>query len=312
VAGVAVVVALTAAAFLPAPASASEVLGSVADAGGCSDNEAYVGPSVSTGPDYIAGAAGVVTTYSMTAGPDPSTIRLLVLQPGAGTDYTAVQEDAARTQTVSNAVDTETHVHLPIAAGQTIGTFVPNQASNEGWCLHATGNPLDVYREFFGEPPLNSSSMFSTNNTTVRMNLAATVEPDADKDTFGDETQDQCLGATGTFSGCPNTLTLDGLKQQGMKPKVQVTATVPGAGTLSAGSPSDPALATSAAKKSLKSVTRTLTGTSKQQVVLTLKLTKSAKAKLAEKGKLRTPVKVVYTPPGGPGGAAKKKAKLRG
>jgi hypothetical protein len=308
-------VTLAVAGFIPSTASATEVLGSVADAGGCSDDTAYVGPSVSSGPDYIANAGGVVTTYSMTA--DSSTlvtVRLLVLQPGAGTNYTAVQEDAARTQTVPGAVNTQTNIHLPIAAGQTIGLFVPNQASGEGWCLDYTGNPLDTYRDFSGEPPLNSPTAFSSHPDPIRLNLAATVEPDADSDTFGDETQDTCLGTAGPYSGCPNTVTLDKVKQKGKKPKVQATVTVPGAGILKAGSPTDPALASAAGKggaKSLKVVTQTLTAKTKQQVVLTLKLTKSAKRKLVDKGKLKTQVKVTFTPGGGPSGSQTGKAKLK-
>jgi hypothetical protein len=312
---VATTVTLALAGFLPASASATEILGSVADAGGCSDNSAYVGPSVSTGPDYIADAAGVVTTYSMTADSSTlATIRLLVLQPGAGSTYTLLQEDAPRTQTVPGAVNTQTNVHLPIAAGQTIGVYVPTQMIGNGWCLDYTGNALDTYRDFSGEPPLNSPSSFTNHADPIRLNLAATVEPDADNDTFGDETQDTCLGTAGPYSGCPTTVTLDKVKQKGKKPKVQATVTVPGAGILKVGSPTDPALASAAGKggsKSLKVVTQTLTAKTKQQVVLTLKLTKSAKRKLADKGKLKTQVKVTYTPGGGPSASQTKKAKLK-
>jgi hypothetical protein len=308
---VAAAVAVAVAGFLlPATASATEVLGAVSDAGACSDDASYVAESVASGPDYIADAPGVVTTYSMTASSDLATTRLLVLQPGVGTTYTLLQEDAARTQTASNAVNTQTDVHLPIAAGQTIGIFVPAQAINEGWCLDFTGNALDRYRDFSGEPPLNSSSAFSAHPDDIRLNLAATVEPDADNDRYGDETQDSCLGSAGASTGCPSTVAIDQLGQKGRKAKVTATVSVPGQGTLTVGSPTDPALA-AAAKKSLNAVTTTLTVKTKQQVTLTLKLTKSAKRKLAQKGKLKTQVKAVYTPPGGPPTTAQGKVKLR-
>jgi hypothetical protein len=35
-----------------------------------------------------------------------------------------------------------------------------------------------------------------------RVNVSATLEPDADADGFGDETQDQCVGSAGPQSGC--------------------------------------------------------------------------------------------------------------
>jgi hypothetical protein len=140
--------------------------------------------------------------------------------------------------------------------------------------------------------------------------VSAQLEPDADHDVFGDETQDKCVGTAGTANGCPSTVSIDKLKQKG-DTKVKVTATVPGAGTLRVGSPSDPALASAAKKKSLRAVTRTLTATTKQQLKLTLKLTKSAIAKLETAGKLKLKVKAVYTPTGGPPGSQTKKAKLK-
>jgi len=89
---------------------------------------------------------------------------------------------------------------------------------------------------------------------------------------------------------------------------VKATATVPGAGTLAVGSASDKALASA---KSLKVAERTLTGTAKQQVKLTLKLTKSAISRLADSGKLKLKVKAVYTPVGGPAGSDVAKKKLK-
>ena len=103
---------------------------------------------------------------------------------------------------------------------------------------------------------------------------------------------------------------LDKLMQKG-DTKVKVTATIPGAGTLKVGSANDQALASASAKKSLKAVTTTMTANTKQQLKLTLKLTKSAIGKLADTGKLKLKVKAVYTPVGGPAGSQTKKKKLK-
>ena len=141
--------------------------------------------------------------------------------------------------------------------------------------------------------------------------VSAQLEPDADNDGFGDETQDKCVGTAGTANGCPSTVTIDKLKQKGDS-KLKVTATVPGAGSLDVGSASDPVLASAAGtKKSLKAVTKTLTATTKQQVKLTLRLTKSAIGKLDEAGKLKVKVKAVYTPAGGPAGSQTKRKNLK-
>jgi hypothetical protein len=143
-----------------------------------------------------------------------------------------------------------------------------------------------------------------------RLNAQAVVEPDTDRDVFGDETQDKCVGTPGTANGCPSTVTIDGLKQKG-DTKVRVTATVPGAGALKVGAASDPALASAAAKKTLKPKSLNLTAITKQQLTLKLKLTKSAIRKLDDKGKLKLKVKAVYTPSGGPPGSQTKKKKLK-
>ena len=52
------------------------------------------------------------------------------------------------------------------------------------------------------DPPIGSSVSFGTVGGFL-LNLAATVEPDADHDGFGDETQDQCATDGTTQGPCP-------------------------------------------------------------------------------------------------------------
>ena len=54
------------------------------------------------------------------------------------------------------------------------------------------------------DPPIGSPVSFGTVGAFL-LNLAATVEPDADHDTFGDETQDQCPTNAATQGPCPVT-----------------------------------------------------------------------------------------------------------
>jgi hypothetical protein len=51
--------------------------------------------------------------------------------------------------------------------------------------------------------------------------VSAQLEPDADNDSFGDETQDKCIGTAGTANGCPSTVAIDKLKQKGDTPGSQ-------------------------------------------------------------------------------------------
>jgi hypothetical protein len=140
--------------------------------------------------------------------------------------------------------------------------------------------------------------------------INADIEADADQDGFGDDSQDKCVGTVGPYNGCPNTFTIGKPKAKGKK--VTLTASVPGAGTLKAGSSSDASVATVAKSRAfLKPITKTLSSTSKQNVPLTLKLSKSGRKKLASKGKLKLKIKVVYTPSGGPPASNTAKAKLK-
>ncbi len=258
-----------------------------------------------SGANVTSPISGTIVRWRLAGGSTGGPFELRVIRPAGGGLYTGFGTSSPA-QPVGSG-DQNFTTNLPIQAGDLIGInepsgsgvprFTPPTSTESAW------NPA--------LPDGTTATAPSGNFPGFESLFNADVESDTDHDGFGDDTQDKCVGTAGTFNGCPNTVTLDKLKQKGTKPKVKVKLTVPGAGTLKAGSASDPALASAAAKTSLKPVTRTLTSTTQQQVALTLKLTKSAKRELAEKGKLKAQVKVVYTPPGGPAGSQTGKVKLR-
>jgi hypothetical protein len=205
--GIAAALGLVAVAATATPASAAEQLGSTSAAGACEDGEAWVQGDSVTGPDYRAGAPGVVTSWSTTASAFLNTYQFMVLRPDSGTTppygYTPMQKDIVRTITAVNVVNTFPGLHIPINTGETIGLFVPEaQPSGDGRCASAApaGNSL---QRFAGDPPLAMSSNFLAPQPTLKLNLAATVEPDADGDRFGDETQDGCPTDTAAQGACP-------------------------------------------------------------------------------------------------------------
>ncbi|HET8535955.1 MAG TPA: PASTA domain-containing protein [Solirubrobacteraceae bacterium] len=80
-------------------------------------------------------------------------------------------------------------VHIPIAAGQGIAMF-----SAEGFdCGYSTSDSNDQML-FNGdpEPGVGTSISAQDGSMSARVPLQATIEPDADGDGFGDETQDGC------------------------------------------------------------------------------------------------------------------------
>jgi hypothetical protein len=249
---------------------------------------------------------GVVVRYRVQFG-SWGTVRLRVLRPSGGGTFSVVRSGTAQSiGTVFDEVLRPFDTRVPISQGDRIGI----DADFSARLTTVAGATIAYWAPIKSESdPASAPTALGGSNHALAFN--ADIEPDADRDGFGNETQDQCVGTPGPFNGCPNTVTVDNARQKGTKPKVQVTATVPGAGTLKAGSPGDPMLA-SAAAVALKPVTQTITSTNSHRVTLTLKLTKSARNKLADRGKLRRKVKVVYTPNGGPAGSTTRKAKLKG
>jgi hypothetical protein len=302
---------------LPAAAPASETLGMVGDPGICSasvSGTAYVSPSVAAGPDYIANAPGVITSWSSNTDVySDRTLRFEVLKPDGGTNYTATQKDIVRTLQTPSALNVFTGLHIPINAGDTIGVFVPaGQTTMAGACLDHTGPMADQFESFAGDPPTGTSTAFSAPQGNARLNLAAIVEPDADKDGFGDETQDKCTSQGATQAGCSNTFSVavKALK----KGKAEITATVPGAGSLTAGDSADTTLKALAAKKKKSKALLKQTGasaTAAGPVTFTVTPSKKGKAKLKRKGKLKLTLKVVYTPTGGTAGTQTMQLKLK-
>ncbi len=200
------IVGLLGIAAVPATAPAAETLGAAGFAGSCGDDKTWISPSVANGPDYFANAPGVVTSWRTNSDSDPNgTLRFEVLKPnpGGGANHLiAVQKDGVRTLQ-PDTLNVFMGLHLPIAAGDTVGVYVPaGQAGGNGSCLSA-GPAADKRQEFVGDPPLGVSTAFSAPTDGARLNLAAIVEPDADKDNFGDETQDACPTDAAVQTTCP-------------------------------------------------------------------------------------------------------------
>ena len=308
---------------LPTGATAAQTIGATATGNptNCGQNLAYVSIGTFAGA-YSPSAYGVITSWSHRGNSaETRTAQLLVLRPnpGAGaTHFIATQRDQVRTSLAGQLNTYTSGVRLPIEPNERLGLFIPaGQPTGDGSCAFGApaGNSIN-WPFVSGEPPPNVSVDYPNTFGSLRLNASAVVEPDADRDVFGDETQDNCIGTAGTVGGCPNTVTAASATGKGNK--VLVTMTAPGAGSLKAGSTTDPTLLAAIAKKKKKKAqppltqtSQTLTAKTKQTVTLTLNLSKAGKGKLARKGKLGVTIKVLYTPTGGTAGAVTTTAKLR-
>jgi hypothetical protein len=203
IAGLGVVVAALLA--LPAQASAAETLGELATPGACMAGTAFIQTGVASGNDYVANTGGVITAFSMNGGSNSFEIQLETFQPDPGmgaSHYIPRARDSARTISAPFAVlQTVTGVHLPIKAGELLGVVIP-ATSAQGHCIGPTASMADIWAQHTGEPSLNTSTMFSGPGMMLHLNLRATIEPDADGDGFGDETQDKCPSQAAAQGSC--------------------------------------------------------------------------------------------------------------
>ena len=185
----------------PGAAGAAQTIGQAAAGSGCTGGEAYTqGPLLAS--TYSPTSPGVITSWSSFASSTPNTqLVLLVLRPNpaGSTHFIATQKDQARVLTQANALNTFSGLHLPIQTGEQLGLFLPSGSAD---CFFDA--PPDTGLFFTGgDPPLNVDVDFTGSNTDRRLNASAVVEPDADRDGFGDETQDGCPSSAAAQGSCP-------------------------------------------------------------------------------------------------------------
>jgi len=163
---------------------------------------------------------------------------------------------------------------IPVHTGDFIGTTGQIEGENEAVYCN-TGNSGDRLGVIGGDPPLNSTATIETEVAEVQVPITVSVEPDADNDGYGDESQDGCPQGAAFQTACP-LVTLSTTKQVNRGSVVIVVTTdtpapvtVKGVVKLGKGK-----------KAKLNGGTKSLTpGTLGK---FTLKLSKKVKSKLAE------------------------------
>jgi uncharacterized repeat protein (TIGR01451 family) len=150
---------------------------------------------VGDGNSYTVPADGVITSWSFqTNTAIVPGLKLKVGRAAGGDNYTIVGDSAAGLQAASS-VNTYP-AQIPVRANDLIGIF-----EDGGGCLSTTA-ASDTRELAAGDiPPGGTATEFSPGSSS-RFPVAAKVEPDADGDGFGDETQDQCPTDPGTHAAC--------------------------------------------------------------------------------------------------------------
>ena len=192
-------------AFTTSP-SAAVTIGATGGNGSaeCPPDYTWAQDSTAVGsPTYaVPAGGGVITSWSHDRGPALATARLrlkVFRKTGAPNNYLTVGESDFETLAAMGVNTFATRV--PVEGGDILGfriTTDPVSCRRSG----STGDKAVASGALQPDPPIGSPVAFGEVGAYL-LNLAATVEPDADHDGFGDETQDQCPTNAGTQGACP-------------------------------------------------------------------------------------------------------------
>ena len=223
----------------PAVGSAAETFGSrllnAPNYGGCADvtapctYAAYIHPSDPLGDPYSGGAPrdGVIVKFRIRAigpggpgTPASVTFGLADVNRTDPNNATATAAGFGPTVTLAGSGEIEEFAaQLPVKKGNQVAI-----RTSDARAIYSSNS--DKFTYVFSPPLADNEPPKASSQVTQELLVAAVIEPDADRDGFGDETQDNCLGKAGSDGGCPTPDEID--KQT--KPKVSGLSIAPKVG----------------------------------------------------------------------------------
>jgi hypothetical protein len=245
---------------VPGTAGAAVQLGQVAAVNpeGCAADINGVQAATVGGINYqVPVPGGVITSWShrgITPAPAGSG-RLQIWDSTGGDNWVLVGRSELEDFTAG--LVTSFLTRIPVDPGDRLG--IRSVEEDTGCLALAPLGNIGVGEIDAPDPAPGDERTFEDSEDGMLWNVAAVLEPDADADGFGDETQDACLGEAGPNSGCatppanppqpqppppeqppagppapaPEALTLDlGAKKQRVKKKVKFSATATADSTL--------------------------------------------------------------------------------
>jgi hypothetical protein len=170
--------------------------------------------TVSPNGNYDVPSNGVITswTYHATAGPTPP-MKLKMMRHAGGLDYTVIGESALETPAPDTVNTWPTRIS--VKAGDLLGIYY----SATTFSFRPAAGYEAVFIAGTSDSGESDQSVGSTRtyepDAGNQIDVAAKLEPDADGDGYGDETQDQCPSKATKQSECnpPQTTITKGVKQ---------------------------------------------------------------------------------------------------
>jgi hypothetical protein len=178
-------------------------LGTPFEGGSCGGN-ALIQTSVESGTPYVVPTGGgVITSWQSRTGANGGTVKVKVYRPtGVLSQYYVVGEEGPHAITANKSPVFSTGVRIPVQAGDMLGMLgigfncTSSKPAQNGF--HVSNFPMGT------DPLTGTTASVEGGNGQTALEIAANVEPDADKDEYGDETQDACpADATAHALPCP-------------------------------------------------------------------------------------------------------------
>jgi hypothetical protein len=171
----------------------------------------YIVPSDPNGDPYSGGAPmdGVITKFRIRgfgghAAAGMVTFRLVHITPDANPS-SALGTSAGTGPTVSIAADNGLDTPVSEFPGR-LTVKKGDHLAIDGTNVNATYNSSgDKFSYVFAPPLVDGEGARGSTQATGELLVAAVIEPDADHDGFGDETQDQCPTQANTQGPCDKT-----------------------------------------------------------------------------------------------------------
>lgn len=171
----------------------------------CGSPTLYIQDAAASRPAYTT-PSGVVTSWTIFV---PSitgaTVKLKTVHEGPANTYT-IQRSSDVVQLSTTGVNTFAS-RIPVAAGDALALWTVTTFDTP--CGFTTNLPGDQFASIIlgSEPQPGNMFNFPSFTPGFRLNVSATVEPDADGDGYGDITQDTCPSRATSQGDCqpPNT-----------------------------------------------------------------------------------------------------------
>jgi hypothetical protein len=147
-------------------------------------------------PSYTVPFDGVATSFTVQLGTavfPGDKLRFYTFEKGTGSNFTASADSGPINLPGSSAVQVVTlPIQQTVKAGQLLGMGLSLAGTTKAFFSPSGATAADKLEGFYGFPALGQSVGSSSDGQGYQLNMRAVVEPDADHDGFGDETQDGC------------------------------------------------------------------------------------------------------------------------